>query len=96
MRLNSPALYLPRFEIGPEGAVFDAVAGVTRHEHRMMLAGDLRQLVAHGIQEVRIGGDNAAVNVELDDGLRFADRVGLGERVARLRIVAPQSHGGPS
>ncbi len=50
-----------------------------------MLALDLLQPIADYIEEVVVGGENVAAGVELDDGLRLADRgdlsLQLGEQV---------------
>jgi hypothetical protein len=86
-------LVLAVIEVGPERPVFGAFAHLARHEDRVVFAGDLLQPVSHRIQEIPVGRDDGSVHVELDHGLRFADGVHLGKRVARLRIAAPQRHG---
>ena len=60
-------------ELGPEFPIGGAVALARRHEHRMMLAPDFLQPVAHRGEEVLIGGDDGAVEIEFDHRLRTAD-----------------------
>jgi len=60
-------------ELGPEFPIGGAVALAGRHEHRMMLALDFLQPVAHRGEEVLIGGDDGAVEIEFDHRLRTAD-----------------------
>jgi hypothetical protein len=59
---------------GPEFAVGGAVALAWCHEHLVMLARDLGERVAHRGEEIVVGGDDGAVEIELDHGLRAGDR----------------------
>ncbi len=61
----------------PEIAIFAAVAHRRRHEHAVMLALDLGERVADGLQEVFVGDDDRTVEIELDHSLRRMDRVDL-------------------
>src|ERR1700739_3454915 len=46
-------------------------------EHAVMFALDLIQGIAEGIQKILVGGDDSSIHMELDHGLRLADRGGL-------------------
>ena len=56
-----------------------------------MLALDLVQRVAQRIQEILVGGDDGAVEVEFDDGLGLADGVDLALVVRFLQLLAVMS-----
>ncbi len=51
-----------------------------------MLALDLLQPVAHGLEEVLVGGDDGAVEIELDHRLRFVDRLDLSFVIGCLHL----------
>jgi hypothetical protein len=61
-------------ELCPEFAIFLAVAGGRRDEQTVVLAPDLRQRVAHGVEKILVGRDDRAVDVEFDDSLRLVNR----------------------
>ena len=56
----------------PEFAIGRAVAVRRRHEHAVVLALDLVERIAHRAEEILVGGDDGAVHVEFDHGLRAA------------------------
>ena len=60
-------------EVAPELLVFGAVAVGRLDKHAVMLAFDLVQAVAERLQEILVGGDDRAVEVELDHGLGLVD-----------------------
>src|SRR5580698_5927417 len=51
----------------------------------MMLAVDISKLIANRLQKVLVGGLNGAVHLELDHGLRLADR---GELTSEIELEA--------
>jgi hypothetical protein len=67
-------LELAPVQAGPELAIGGAVTLGRRHEHAVMLALDLGQRIADRAKEMIVRGDDGAVEVELDDRLRAADR----------------------
>ena len=50
----------------------ERIAGID--EHAVVLAFDFIETIADGGEEIGIGGDDGAIHVEFDHGLRFADR----------------------
>ena len=60
-------------ELGPEFPIGGAVALAGRHEHLVMLALDFLQPVAHRGEEVLIGSDDGAIEIEFDHRLRTPD-----------------------
>jgi hypothetical protein len=56
-----------------------------------MLAGDFAERVAKRPQEVRVGLDDRAVELELDNGLRFSDRLDLARQMAFFSFCAVTS-----
>src|SRR3954451_4546183 len=70
-------LILAARQLRPELAIGWAVALPGAHEHAVMAALDLIEPIAHDAQEVLIGGDDRAVEIEFDYGLRTADRGNL-------------------
>jgi hypothetical protein len=68
----------------------DAVALGDLDKQAVVLALDLRKRIAERLQEILVGGNDRAVDVELDDSLRFADRRRLSKRIARSRVVSPR------
>jgi hypothetical protein len=66
-------LVLTAAELGPEFPIGGAIALAGRHEYLVMLALDFLQPVAHRGEEVLIGGDDGAVEIEFDHRLRTAD-----------------------
>ncbi|MGE9008540.1 hypothetical protein ACO2JO_08150 [Leptospira interrogans] len=46
-----------------------------------MPAPDLGERVSEGLKKILIGLDDRAVEIEFDDGLRSADRIGLSQRI---------------
>ena len=85
-------LEFPAVEIGPERAIFHAVA----HRRQRQTSDDACPGFLRADNRAHrgnsVGGDDGAVHVELDHGLRFADRGNLRQRIARRRIVSPKSH----
>ena len=61
-------------EPGPEFPVFDAVGLRRFNENTVMLALDLRQLIAQCRAEIGIGVEDIAAEVEFDDRLRLVHR----------------------
>src|SRR5262249_41940561 len=57
-------------EACPELAIGGALALGARHEHAVMLAGNLGERIAEDLQENVVGRDDRAVEIELDHGLR--------------------------
>ena len=72
-RLYCAGLELAAVELGPEIAIGRALALGRLDEHAVMLALDLVERVAERVQEILVGGDDGAVEVELDHGLRLAE-----------------------
>jgi hypothetical protein len=79
-------LELAAVELRPEFAVLGAGREGRLGEHRMVLAFDLGEAVAHHVEEIPVGGQDRAVEFELDDGLGFVERVGQGRKFACLRF----------
>ena len=79
-------LELAAVQAGPEFAIGFALLG-RRHEHRVMLALDLVEPVADRAEEILVGGDDGAVHVEFDHGLRFADRLDLAGEIGGLQFL---------
>ncbi len=77
-----PGLTLTATQLGPKLFVVIALSIAIFDEHAMMLPLDLVQRVTHRLQEVLVGGHNRAVELKLDDGLRFVDG---GELPAQVR-----------
>ena len=73
MRLYSVGLEFAVVEVAPELLVLGAVAVGRLDKHAVMLALDLVQPVAERREEIVVGGDDRAVQVEFDDGLGLAD-----------------------
>jgi len=82
-------------EIGPERAVFAAVAQARFNEHRVTLTDDFGKLVPHRVEEILVRRHDGAIHVEFDHRLRFADCVSLRQRVACLRGTPPKRHESP-
>ncbi len=81
------------------GAIIGMAGG--KHVTAPLLAPDFLQCVAHRIQEILVGGDDAAVEIELDYGLGFCDGGRLSDRAlhrgfflriehVRLRLFLPK------
>ena len=87
MRLYSAAWYWPRLSAGPELAIASAVALRRLDEHAVVLALDLRQRIAERAEEIGVGGDDRAVHVELDHGLRLVDRRDLASEIGVLQLL---------
>ncbi len=71
-------LELAPVEVLPELAIGGAVLLGRVHEHAVMFAADFVETVAENVEEVLVGGDDRAVQIEFDDGLRPAQRIELG------------------
>ena len=67
-------LELATVEARPEFAIGGAVALAGVDEHAVMLALDFGQRIADRFQEIFVGGDDGAVEIEFDHRLRAADR----------------------
>ncbi len=87
-------LVLAAIEARPERAIIVAVARGRVDEHAVVLAPDLVERVAHRVQEILVGGDDGAVELELDHRLRLADRCGLRQRILDVGLVAERKHQG--
>src|SRR5690606_11130933 len=61
-------------ELAPELGVIGAVAIGRVDEHAVVPADDLVEPVAHGAEEILVGGEDGAVEVELDVRLYPVDR----------------------
>ena len=68
--LEFVSLVQPLRQTLPEGAVLIAAGVIGRNEHRMMLAHDLFECVAHGGEKIFVGGQNSAIERKLDHSLR--------------------------
>ena len=83
-----PGIELAPIQLGPEGLVLRA-GGIGRiAEHPMVLALNLREVITQGREEVFVGRDDGAVQVEIDGGLGLFNGVHLGfvfQRVVPLR-----------
>ena len=64
---------LAAVQLTPEALVLAAVCVVGWDEQAVMAPLDLTQAIAHGLQEILVGGDDRAVEFELDDCLRLGD-----------------------
>src|SRR6202008_3353416 len=71
-------------EACPKVAIAGALALFGRDEHPMMLAPDFIERIADRCEEVRIGIDDGAVEIEFDHRLRPVERLDLGDRVPDL------------
>ena len=58
------------------------------HKHAVMPADDVFCRVTHGLQEVVIGRQNMALQIEFDHGLHFVERVQLALHVGILLATA--------
>jgi hypothetical protein len=58
----------------------------------MMFVVDLIERIADRAEETIVRGDDGAVEIELDDGLRSADCAGPCDCIPRGRIIAPLQH----
>ena len=56
-------------QLGPEFPVFRSCAVGGFDEHRMMLAANLAEAVAQGVEEVVVGVENLALGIEFDHRL---------------------------
>ena len=92
------ALRLALVQIGPELLVSRCVGDLDRTEHAVVLALDLGQLVAHGLQEVGVGLQHMAAQIKLDvgvggvDGVQNATRIlafdlGFGDVIAHAQVL---------
>lgn len=84
------ALVLTRLELAgtealPELGVLVAGGALRIDEHPVMLALDLGQRIAHRVQEIAVGGEDAPAQIELDDRLRAVDGRDLADE---LRVAA--------
>lgn len=70
------SLVFTSVQCSPEFAVGGAVARRRFDEHAVMLALYLAKRITQRFQEILVRGNNAAVQIELDDSLRPADRGG--------------------
>jgi hypothetical protein len=52
-----------------------------------MLARDFAERIAQRAQEIGVGGVDRAVHVELDNGLRFPDRVDVGGEIGAIQFL---------
>ena len=68
-------LELPCPQLLPEPDILRALCFLGRNEHPVMPADDLAFVIAHGRAEIGVGRQNDPVQVELDDALRFGDRI---------------------
>jgi len=85
---HRPAVLIHAFELAaeqltlvealPELGVGRTVGQLRRTEQAMMLALDLREAIAHALQEVSVGRDDGAVEVELDHRHGPVDRLQFG------------------
>ena len=57
----------------------------------MVLADDVFGGIAHGAQKVVVGGQHMALQIELDHGLNFVERVELALHVGILLAAAANS-----
>jgi hypothetical protein len=80
--LEFRCLKLAAVQRRPECAIFGGVALVGGHEHRMVLALDLVEPIPEEVEKILVGGDDRAIHVEFDDGLRSAYRCELGLSVS--------------
>jgi hypothetical protein len=67
-------LELAAIQLGPEVAVLGAVLVGRLDEHAVMTPLDLLQRVTQRLQEVLVRRDNGSIQLELDHGLRLAER----------------------
>ena len=74
-------------ELGPEFAIGRPAAIGGLDKHAVILALDLRERVTHRAQKILVGGDDAAVHIELDDCLRLA---GGSDLRGQIQIVQPE------
>ena len=75
MRLYSPAWYSPRFSAGPEFAIGRAVALSRRRRTCCDACPGFRRASSRArCRKFCVGGDDGAVQLELDHGLRAVDR----------------------
>ena len=79
-------------ELRPEFAIGGAVALGRVDKHAVMLALDLVERVAHRVEKILVGGDDGAVELELDHRLRLADGVRLRERFLQICIPLKIEH----
>jgi hypothetical protein len=77
-------------QAGSEVAIFGALPVGRLDEHRVMLADDLRQRVADCAEEVLVGRQDVAVEIELDDRL---DPVEGGELCLDLVVFLDENMG---
>ena len=83
MRLYSAAWYLPSLR-SRQNCLYSCAGPVGRlDEQAVVLALDLLQAIAEHLEEILVGGDDGAVEVELDDRLGLVDGV---ELAAQVRI----------
>ncbi|MNT76544.1 hypothetical protein D3C72_2155650 [compost metagenome] len=61
-------------EFLPEGQIFGGFSFIGVDEHAVVLPQDLVQGITHGIQEILIGHQDMAFQIEFDNGLGFMDR----------------------
>jgi hypothetical protein len=71
----------------PEHPVGRAVALLRLDEHAVMLSLDFRQAIAERVEKRLVGGDDGAVGVEVDHGLRLVDRLDLAIRIDRQHLL---------
>ena len=76
--------------VGLSAARGIALAGLD--EHRVVLALDFFKPIAHRVEEILVGGDDGAIQVKFDHGLRFADCGSLCDCIRCGRIIAPLQH----
>jgi hypothetical protein len=71
----------------PELLILGAVFLDRINENAVVFAADLFECVAHCAQEVFIGSDDSAIEVELDNCLRLSDRLDLPVITGRLQLL---------
>ncbi|MNL13572.1 hypothetical protein D3C87_1344810 [compost metagenome] len=75
-----------RVQIAPEGDVGRAGRLGRVHESAVMLPADFVQAVAHGLQQIVVGVQDDAVQIEFDQGLGSADRGHLAVEIIELLL----------
>ena len=87
IRLIFGRLVFAAVQPGPEFLVLGAVLEGLIDEHAVVPALDFVERVSQGGQEIVVGGDDRAVDVELDHGLGLADGGDLAGVVGVLQLL---------
>ena len=79
-------------ETCPELAIGRAAALFRHDEHAMVLAFDLVEPIADSVQEILVGREDGAVEIEFDDRLRLAECNDLSQSLPSRRTASPKRH----